>query len=182
MQCGNYSAKVIWLSINQRTLSRNLLPPQGKEETLQLEPVNGYYRRLQYQYLGSRGSPGEAGFVVEVHTPCIFRFCWRFQGCMSCMAADSQASRCQHYACDVHQSACSLANTACLQRLVNGRQAMLQLRRQTAQQAAEWQEAQLQQKEAEIHAAAGEFCASAYMLLGGQGLDTNQGEGCVMHG
>lgn len=41
---------------------------------------------------------------------------------------------------------------------------MLQLRRQTAQQAAEWQEAQLQQKEAEIHAAAGGLCTSAYMV------------------
>ena len=50
---------------------------------------------------------------------------------------------------------------------------MLQLRRQTVQQAAEWQEAQLQQKEAEIHAAAGELCAPAYMLLGGQRLSTN---------
>ena len=51
--------------------TQHLLSQQGEEETLQLEPVNGYYRRLQYQYLGSRGSPGAAGFVVEVHTSCL---------------------------------------------------------------------------------------------------------------
>lgn len=43
---------------------------QGGEETLLLEQVNGYYRRLQYQYLGTRGTPATAGFVIEVHGCC----------------------------------------------------------------------------------------------------------------
>ena len=60
--------------------AQHLLSRQGEEETLQLEPVNGYYRRLQYQYLGSRGSPGAAGFVVEVQDSCVARAVGSFSG------------------------------------------------------------------------------------------------------
>ena len=81
-------------AIKTGDISQHPLPPlpQGKEETLQLEPVNGYYRRLQYQYLGSRGSPGAAGFVVEVHDSCVARAVGSFSFTISCMTVNSHVS------------------------------------------------------------------------------------------
>lgn len=54
-------------SHDRSQLQRIFCFAQGDEETLLLEQVNGYLRRLQYQHLGTRGNAASTGFVIEVH-------------------------------------------------------------------------------------------------------------------